>query len=142
MFSSLWQNIRGLFFGGKMEYIVYFVLTFIFCYLISYFLLVRKNKKYDKTKVPIEIEYMIKKYNFDIKTVNYSKLLNSISLVSSLDMSIAVIIVYNIKNIFLQLIVGFVVLIPLILVSFKLLTNYYTKKGYVKDERKLKKNRK
>ena len=116
-----------------MEYLIYFILTFVFCYIVSYFMLVRKRDKYDKKKVPVEVQYMIKRYRLDMKNINYRKFLKSISLVGSLDMAIAVIVIYNISNIFLQLILGFIVLIPLILVSFKLLANYYIKKGFGKD---------
>ena len=113
-----------------MEYIIYFILTFIFCYIVSYFLLVRKRDKYDKKKVPVEVQYMVNRYKLDMKNINYRKFLKSISLVGSLDMALAVIIIYNVNNIILQLLIGFIVLIPLILISFKLLANYYIKKVY------------
>ena len=126
----------------RLEYIIYFILTFIFCYIVSYFLLVRKRDKYDKKKVPVEVQYMVNRYKLDMKNINYRKFLKSISLVGSLDMSLAVIIIYNVNNIILQLLIGFIVLILLILVSFKLLANYYIKKGLGKDERKFERNRK
>lgn len=125
-----------------MEYIIYFILTFIFCYIVSYFLLVKKRDKYDKKKVPVEVQYMVNRYKLDMKNINYRKFLKSISLVGSLDMALAVIIIYNVNNIILQLLIGFIVLIPLILISFKLLANYYIKKGFGKDERKFERNRK
>ncbi len=131
--------LRG---GIKMEYIVYFILTFLIVYAISYFLLVRKKDKYDASKVPVEVEYMIKKYRLDVGKMDYKKFLNAISLLGSLDMSIAVIFIFPIENIFLQLLVGFLILIPLILISFHFLGKYYVKKGFVKDERKRKRNRK
>lgn len=112
-----------------MEYIIYFILTFIFCYTLSYFLIVRKRDKYDKKRIPVEVQYMIKRYNLDMKNINYRKFLKSICLVGAIDMSLAVIIIYNVDNIALQLILGFIVLIVLILVSFRLLANYYIKKG-------------
>lgn len=116
-----------------MEYIIYFILTFIFCYIVSYFLLVKKRDKYDKKKVPVEVQYMVNRYKLDMKNINYRKFLKSISLVGSFDMALAVIIIYNVNNIILQLIIGFIVLIPLILISFRLLANYYIKKGFGKD---------
>jgi len=117
-----------------MEYIIYFVLTFIFCYIVSYFLLVRKRDRYDNKKVPVEVQYMVNKYKLNMKNIDYRKFLKSISLVGSIDMATSVIIVYNINNVFLQLLVGFIVLIPLILVSFKLLAKYYIKRGFGKYE--------
>jgi len=125
-----------------MEYIIYFVLTFIFCYIVSYFLLVRKRDRYDNKKVPVEVQYMVNKYKLNMKNIDYRKFLKSISLVGSIDMATSVIIVYNINNVFLQLLVGFIVLIPLILVSFKLLAKYYIKRGFGKYEWKFERNRK
>ena len=125
-----------------MECIIYFILSFIIVYLISYLILVRKKDKYDKNKVPVEVEYLIKKYRLDMKSINYHKFLNTISIIGSIDMSLTIIIVFNIENIILQLLTGFIILIPLIIISFKLLAKYYIKKGYVKNERKNKQNRK
>jgi len=125
-----------------MEYIIYFILTFLIVYLISYLLLVRKKDKYDESKIPVEVEYMIKKYRLDLEKMNYGKFLNAISIIGSLDMAIAVIVIFPIENIWLQLLVGFIVLIPLILITFRILGKYYIKKGYVKNERKRTKNRK
>lgn len=121
-----------------MEYIIYFILTFLIVYLISYFILVRKRDKYDKKKVPVEVEYMIKKYRLNIKKMDYHRFLRAISIVGSFDMAIAVLIIFPIDNIILQLLVGFIVLIPLILISFNLLAKHYVKKGFVKNERKRK----
>lgn len=125
-----------------MEYLIYFILTFLIVYLISYLILLRKKDKYDEDKIPVEVAYMIKKYNLDMKNINYKKFLNNVIWIGSIDMAIAVIVIYYIENIFLQLLVGFIVLIPLILISFKLLAKYYIKKGFVKNERKNTRNRK
>lgn len=125
-----------------MEYIIYFLLTFVIMYVISYFLIVRKKDKYDEKKIPVEVQYMIKKYKLDMKLIDYKRFLKAIAWIGSLDMSIAVIIIFNIENIFLQLLLGFIILIPLILISFHILAKYYKKKGCVKNERKNTRNRK
>lgn len=121
-----------------LEIAMYFILTFALVYLISYLLLVRKKDQYNEAKIPVEVEYMVKKYHLDMKKIDYRKFLNAISLVGSLDMSIAVIVILGIENIVLQLLAGFLILIPLILISFRILGKYYVKKGYVKNERKSK----
>lgn len=140
--SSLWKRrIRVFFLEVNMVYIIYFIITFLIVYLISYFLLVWKKDEYDPNKVPVEVDYMLKKYKLDIKKINYKQMLNVISIVGSLDMALASIIIFQLENIIVQLVVGFLILIPLILISFRILGKYYVKKGYVKNERKRKHKR-
>ncbi len=141
IFSSLWGNCSRIFLEVDMVYIIYFVVTFLIVYLISYLLLVWKKDEYNPNKVPVEVEYMLKKYKLDIKKINYKRMINVISIVGSLDMAIASIIIFQLENIIVQLLVGFLILIPLILISFRILGKYYVKKGYVKNERKRKRKR-
>ena len=119
-----------------MEYVIYFILTFLLVYMISYFFIVRKAGKKIQKKVPIEVEYLIKKYNIDLKKVNYREFINTISITGSIIIAITVLIIFNIENLLLQLVVSFVVMIPLILIGFKLIGEYYKKKGMIKDENK------
>ena len=51
-------------------------------------------------------------------------------------MAITVLIIFNIENILLQLLVAFVVMIPLILIGYKIVGEYYKKKGMIKDGNK------
>lgn len=119
-----------------MEYVIYFILTFLFVYMISYFFVVRKAGKKTQKKIPVEVEYLIKKYNIDLKKVDYRSFINTISITGSIIMALTVLIIFNIENILLQLLVAFVVMIPLILIGFKLVGEFYKKKGLMKDENK------
>lgn len=123
-----------------MDLIIYTIFTFIAVYLISYFMLVRKADKYNRKRVPIEVEYLIKKYNIDVSKLKYKKFLNQISLVGSVDMTLTVLCIFYINNIIIQMLVGFVILLPIIYISFMLYGKYLIKKGYVKNG--YKKNRK
>ena len=123
-----------------MEYVIYFILTFIITYIISYFLMIRKSKTKDRNndtgKIPIEVQYLIKRYNIDLKNINYYKFVRNICLVGSLDMSIVLCIVIKIKGLLLQLFIAFLVLIPLILISYRILGRIYVKKGKIENEHK------
>ncbi len=111
-----------------------FLLTFLFVFLIYEFFLVRKAKKDKRVKKPIEINYLVSKYQLDLGKVKYKRLLNIISLVSSFDISLVVTIISIINNFFLQLLVGFVLIMLLILVSYDIVGRIYKWKGYCKDE--------
>jgi len=119
-----------------MEYVIYFILTFLLVYMIFYFFIVRKAGKKIQKKVPVEVEYLITKYNIDLKKVDYRNFLNTISVTGSIIMAITVLIIFNIENLLLQLVVAFVVMIPLILIGFQFIGKYYKKKGMINDENK------
>ncbi len=125
---------------GTMEYIVYFILTFLIVYTISYFLMVRKAKEYNPNKIPIEVAYLLRKNKLDMKKISYHSFVRTISLVGALIMAITVVAIFPIQNILLQLLVGFLIMIPLIFISYQIIANYYKKKGSKDDEHK--KNRK
>ena len=110
-----------------MTEIVVFLLTFLVVLLIYELILVRKCKKDKKIKKPIEVQYLVNCYNLDLKKVNYKRLLNIISLVSSLDIAIVVTII-GLTNNFL----GCFLTVILILASYYIVGKIYQKKGYCK----------
>ena len=137
-----------------MEVLILFIATFIITYLLSYFTMIRKAlkkpkekkerkfikskkrkiKKNETGKVPVEVDYLVSIYKIDIKKINYKRFLHLISLVASSDMALSVVIINPIKNIYLQILVGFFVLLPLIYFSYRLLGTYYKKKGMIKND--------
>ena len=120
-----------------MKEFILFVLTFIFVLMIYEIFVVSKTKKRkakgeDNGKEPIEIVYLIKRYNLNMKKVNYNQLLQIISIVSSLDIAIVVSLIMIPKNFYLAIILGFVSCIGSILLSYHLVYLFYKKKGMIK----------
>ncbi len=120
------------------------IFTIIFIYLIYYFWIVfnfdktgeykRKNKKnIKKKKLPAEIEYFVIKYKVDLDKVNFRYFLQLMGLVIAFDLAIIVTIVSYIDALWLQLIVGFILILLIVLISFHILGNYFKKKGLTKD---------
>lgn len=107
-----------------MESIGYFVFTFILVYVLYYFLSVRKAKRNSK-KVPVEAEYLILLYKLDTKNFNYKKFVNTVAIVGSFDIALVATIVFHIDGFLWELLFGFILLIPVIGVSFMLLGKYY-----------------
>lgn len=114
-----------------MEYIVSFLVNFlmifILVYLFYYFFSVRKARKNGK-KVPVEVQYLLIKYQINLKKIKYKKFVNSVALLGSFDIALVGSIVLFFDNIFFQLLIGFMLFIPIILISFKVVGNYYQKK--------------
>lgn len=99
-------------------------------FLILYLLLVvRKYREYDPNKIPLEARYLSLVYHIDLRKVSYRKLLLVISFVSSFDMAVSFVVVFLISNIFLQILVGFFLLVLLILITYHFVGTYFLRKG-------------
>lgn len=108
----------------------------------------RKPKKIKKEKedirIPTEVEILIAKYHVDISKINYKKLLKIVGLTCSIDIGliIGIISLIPIDNIYIQLLVGGILVIPIILISYSILGKYFKKKGLVvKNEKRNKTNK-
>ena len=111
--------------GVILEYLIVFAIIFI----INYFLYVRKKKRLNKNKMPVELFYLISMYKIDIKKINYKKFLWIYSFINTFIVStIYIIVVYLVKGFIWQLLIGLVLLILLIIICYGLLGRYYQKK--------------
>ena len=116
-----------------LDELILFIMTFLLIYIIYELFLVRKAKKDKRRKKPVEVNYLIGKYNLDINKLNYKRLLNIISAVSAFDISLVVTIVSLLDSFYLQLLIGFVLIMLLILVSYDIVGRIYKKKGCCKN---------
>lgn len=134
-----------------MQYLGLFILTFFTSYFIYYIVTIRKEKKKEKIKsgrkkkskkkaddgkIPVEVSYMILKYHIDLKKVSYLKFLHVLAITGSLDIALIVVIVSLIPSVVLEMVVGFFISIPIILLSYKVVGMYYQKKGMITNENK------
>ncbi len=111
--------------GVILEYLIVFTIIFI----VNYFLYVRKKKRLNKNKMPVELFYLISMYKLDIKKINYKKFLWIYSFVNTFIVStIYIIVVYLVEGFIWQLLIGMVLLILLIIICYGLLGRYYQKK--------------
>ena len=100
----------------------------------------RKNnikdiKENDYRNLPSEVKYFIKKYNVDIDKINLRGLLKLIGYVLGLDIGIICLFMFFIfDNLYLITIISMIIIIPIYLLSLRLLAKYFKKKGLIKDE--------
>lgn len=111
-----------------MEFLFNFIVIFILIYAFYYVFSVRKARKNGK-KVPVEVQYLLIRYQIDLKKIRYKKFVNSVGLVASFDMALVGAIVLFVKGIIFQLLFGIILFIPIILISFHLLGKYYQEKS-------------
>ena len=126
-----------------MEQVFYFIICYILTFLLYLIFIIlprfrylkkKKNNKVKKErKEPVEVRYLVTRYRLNLDKVDYKKLLMIISLVSSLDISIAVSVSLLVDAYFLQLAVAFLLLVPLIFSSYHFIYKYYLKKGMIKN---------
>ena len=120
-----------------MEELVLLGLTFIFVFLIYEIVIFRLAKKVLGNDIKlVEVDYLEKRYKFDIKKVNYNRLKHVIAFTSSLDIALVVTIIMFFKNFWLEVIVGFISSLVIIIISYHIVYLIYKKKGMIKDESK------
>ncbi|MBR6136864.1 MAG: hypothetical protein IKQ06_01765 [Bacilli bacterium] len=125
-----------------MDELILFFLTFLLLFMIYQIFLIgplkeenlekRKNKK-KSDKELLEIKYLKSKYDLDFNKIKRNQLLQLCAITSSLDMAIAVTVVAFIKSFLWEIVVGFVVVVSLIYISYYLIYLFYKKKGMVKN---------
>ena len=115
-------------------FIIIFIIVYVF-YLIRY--IIGKKKKYDPNNICQELMYLINKYRLDMKKIKYKRIMNQISISCAFGIAFASTFTFRyVKNIYLGMLLGAIILIFLIMISFNLIGKYYEKKGMIKDGNK------
>jgi len=116
--------------------LIEYLLVFLLLFIVHYIFVVRKNKKYNKDKVPLELLYLVRIYGLNIKKINYKKFVWIYSLINTFIIStVYIIIFYLLNNLILQIVIGVVLLILFIIICYGLLGRYYLKKEGKKNVR-------
>ena len=122
------------------------IITVFIIYLVYFFVSVSRYDKNGHLKnkskgisdydgLPSEVKYFIKRYNIDLEKINLRGLLKLTGLILGIDIaliSIPVVLIFR-ENVVLQLVVSSLLIIPIYLISLKILGNYFKKKGLVKN---------
>ena len=111
-----------------MKYFVAFIIAFLIVYLFYLFTVILQKKKYDKFKKSNQVMYFVKKYKLNVNKIDMRKFTNILGLTNSLIIALSFSVTFLVENIFLQLLVGLLVLIPLILLFYSLIGNYLKKR--------------
>lgn len=119
-----------------MKEVILYGLCFIFVYLIYLCLVVFRKKKLTKYRTSTEVRYLEARYNVDIDKINLKLLANTMALANAFIIANTVTIISFIDNLIIKLMVGFVVLVPMILLVYHLLGKYYQKKYGMKKKKK------
>lgn len=112
-------------------YIVIYLISFAIIYLFYLLTVILQKEKIEKFKKSNQIMFFVKRYNLDLNKINMTKFMNIIALTNAFIISTAFIATYLVDNLVLQLLIGFLILIPLLVITYNLIGKYYIKKGCV-----------
>ena len=124
----------------NMEYMSWFLFSFILIYIIYYVFFIRKTKR--GVKVPAEAQYLITLYRLDVNLFSYRKFVRMVGVVTSFDIALVSTIVAKVEGVVWQILFGFVAVVPVIILTFMLLGKYYKHKQTLDNSQELEKESK
>lgn len=109
--------------------LIYFFGSYLILFLIYVFVINRKRKVYSDGKKYLEVNYIVNKFNLDMRKVKYNEIKWTLTFINPLIMSTTFVIVINIKNTLLSLILGFIVMMMLIYSVYEIIGRFFKKRG-------------
>lgn len=117
-----------------LESFMLFLLTFVLVFIVYQVLFLKeygrniKNRKNKSNilnkKKPVEVRLLEMYYKVDVSKLKYGRLLNLVAFVSSFDIALIVTIACVFDRGFIQIIVAFLIIAPIIYLSYLLLSIY------------------
>ena len=121
----------------NLEDLWWFLGIFLVIYIFYLIFGVLKKKKFNVDKIPVELRFLIKRYHLDMSKINYRSIMNMIGLASSFVISFTATFIFKyIENELLMILIGGLMIIPLIFITFNFIGLYYRKKGCVTNGNK------
>lgn len=88
-----------------------------------------KKKRISSLKYPVEVRLLRDFYKIELDNIDYKLLLNIVCFVSSIDITIIVMISGIFDRGYLQILVAFLLVVPIIFLSYYLVALFYRKKN-------------
>ena len=105
------------------DFILWFLVFYIFCRVF----LNKKKTSYSKLKKNDVTKLFIDKYNLDVKKIGFKKILNIVTMINRIIISFTSTLILRIDNIFVSVIVCFIVIIMLVYSLFEIAARYLKK---------------
>lgn len=107
---------------------IYFVIVYLITFLFYALILNRKRKNYKEGKKQMEIGYLVKKFNLDMRKTNYNTLKWCITFLNPLIISVTFVSIISIDSFVLSLVIGFIIMMLLIYGVYEILGRILKKK--------------
>jgi len=108
--------------------LIYFIIVYLISFLLYILFLNRKRKNYKEGKKQMEIEYLVKRFNLDMRKTKYNTLKWSTTLLNPLIIATTFVAVISIDSLLLSLLVGFIIMVSLIYAIYEILGRTLKKK--------------
>lgn len=108
-----------------LEFIVVFLMVYFGYYLFSY----KKIKKFNRNKMPANIKYLVFKYKLDVVGLGYKRVFKTLMLCDAFIISTLFTATRFITNIYIRLLVAFILVFPLFAGVYHLIAMFYKKES-------------
>lgn len=112
-----------------MRYLIIFLMSFALVYLIYFITVILPSRKVNVFEESNKVKYFVSKYDLDIKKINMKEFINVISLFDSFIISLSFTFTFLSSNFWIGMLIGLAFLIPLMLICYSIIGNYYKKEG-------------
>lgn len=112
--------------------LIILLMFFLLALMIQSLMSVR-TKEYRLDKLPALIFYLEKRHNIDIKNIPYSKLHQQVIVINSFIMTTAMTTTFLPVLFLFQMLVAFLLIFIQMVIYYRLLALFYTKKGFEKN---------
>lgn len=108
-----------------LEFIIVFFILYIGMYLFSF----KKLKNYNRNKMSSDLKYLVYKYKIDVVRIGYKKIMKTLMLANSFIVSFVFTITRFIDNIYVRLLVAFILIFPLFAGIYHIIGMRYKKES-------------
>ena len=109
--------------------ILEFIVIFLVLYLMHKIFFRKKLRKYDKKTLPVNVKYMVIKYNIDVQKIGYKKVLNELCMCDSFIVALSFSVTKILNNTYVRILVCFLLTLPMFFITYYLMSKYYKRKS-------------
>lgn len=109
--------------------ILEFLIVYLVAYLGYYFFSYKKIGKYNRNKQPANIKYLTLKYKLDIVKIGYKRIYKTLILCDSFIIALLFSITSFIDNLYIRLLISFILIFPVFALVYHLVAMYYKKES-------------
>ena len=106
-----------------------FIGVFLIVYLGYYFFIYKRAKKFDRKKMPVNIKYLVFRYNINVAKIGYKKVLKTLMFCDSFIVALLFSVTRFVDNIYIRLLIAFILIFPLFAGIYHLVAMYYKKES-------------
>ena len=115
--------------------LIFSLVTFVVIYLLYVVFVINRKEKLQKLKKSLMVQYIVKKYDVDLKQVNMKVLGHIIALTTSFILSATLFVISFVDNYVLKILLSFAIIMPFQYIMFMIIGKMYQKCGQTKSKK-------